>query len=421
MADILGGNPQYSTFAPLSHGQTVSMCKHLEEQIQMLTAKVGDLQMELGKTNDGVSAVRNATHDLHSKFGFQDTGGGLDPEKAKLGMQSMVDNLSKTAADLEQTRKDMGRTNNDVKKLQVAVDNSQENIAALHQGQKVNNVNLQKVVTDLAQTTDVTANLRSVIEKRVLQDIEKLRDELSKTNLKVSQLREDTEQNRSTLHQHKEELRSQNTGLQALRDELAKSNTHIQLTAQRFVEMDRRLKDTKMHLDDTHAAMLRLSEDHDTVAGNVTDCQGNLRKVTAHVKQVQDGLEKTSSDLHTTRGQLGSTIGVLDSTRQHLEQTKLTVRTLKEGHEIVNAKQNVLAGQLEATQMIAHETKKVLNQTNNLVLPNLNIDTGSNFANTVPSSARSKQHSKKSSGNGAAGGGGAAAVSALSMDRMAWI
>jgi len=88
--------------------------------------------------------------------------------------------------------------------------------------------------------------------------------------------------------------------------------------------------------------------------------------------------------LHATRGQLGNALGVLDNTRQHLEQTKLTVRTLKEAHDVVNAKQNALAGQLEATQMIAHETKKVLNQTNNLVLPNLNMDTGSPFATTIP-------------------------------------
>jgi len=407
----------------LSHGQTVSICRHLQEQIDLLQAKFGDLQGDLGKTNAGVNSVREATKDLCSRFGFHDGRDSEDPEKAKQGMQSMMDNLSKTASGLEASRKDLGRTNTDVKKLQAAVENSNENIAALREGQKVTNVNLQKLLQDLAQTTDTTHNLRNVIEKRVLQDVEKLRDELSKTNLKVTQLREDGEQQRSLLHNQKEELRATGTNLQNLKDDLAKSNTHIQLMAQRFVEMDKNLKDTKIHLDDTHAAMLRLAEDHDHTTNNVTDCQGNLRKVTNHVKQVQDGLEKTSSDLHATRGQLGNALGVLDNTRQHLEQTKLTVRTLKEAHDVVNAKQNALAGQLEATQMIAHETKKVLNQTNNLVLPNLNMDTGSPFATTIPASARSnKQHSKKGAGVvSTSPGGNGGGVSALSMDRMAWI
>jgi len=374
---------QHLTFAPLSASQTEQIAKNLQAQIDAIQDKFEELVGEIEK-------------DIKNQIAQNRDGLKGANERA----QNMQDKMHTLSAALDENKHDLGRATMDVSRLRSGLEQATENIVALREGHKVTTVGMQKLTTDLAVTTDVTHSVKASLEKRVFPDLEHLSDELGSTNLKVKHLLEESEMHKEALHMQKDELRKANVSIQRLNDDLAKSNTHIHLLAQRFSELAKVVKDAKQNLEDNMTTTEKLYEDQNHMNANMRNTQDAMKKMHANVVKVQDGLDRTSKDLHSTRGQLGSACNIVDSMRQGLEQTKAHVRSLREAHDKLDAKQHTVAGHLEQTALIASETKKALNQTNDLVLPNLRLDTGSAvFGGTMgmPSSAR--VHKKKVSLN----------------------
>jgi len=378
--DIINGASLQSTLAPLSASQSQQIAKHLQEQISSLQTKLGSLGGEMfSDVKDQLQWLREHERKANERF------------------QSMQDEIRAVSQACDNNRNDLGRTSADVTKLRQGLEQAAENIAAMREGQKVNNLALQKLTTDLSTTTDITNNLRHSMEKKIIPDLEQLRDELSKTNLKVRQLSEEGDAQREAIHELKSEVRTSNVSQQRLRDNLDKTNTHVQMLAQRASGLAKTLKEVKQNLEDNVAATQHLSEDQDRLSAAVHDVQGSIWKIETGAAKTQELLDRTQKDLHLTRGQLGSACGILDSTRQGLDQTKAHVRSLRENNEVLSARQVTVAGHLEQTALLASETKRALTHTNNLVLPNLSLEAGAAvYGVPMPLPMSARPYKKKS-------------------------
>eukprot|EP00927_Polykrikos_kofoidii_P027185 TRINITY_DN24014_c0_g3_i1.p1 TRINITY_DN24014_c0_g3~~TRINITY_DN24014_c0_g3_i1.p1 ORF type:complete len:413 (+),score=82.71 TRINITY_DN24014_c0_g3_i1:71-1309(+) len=367
--DILHGQSNHATFAPLSHAQTVSICRHLQEQIDALMARNRAFERDQADHANSVQAAHDNLTALDVDQNFKD-------------QKTEYQELS------EDNRKEIGRTNAALQKLQAGLEQSNENLLVLREAHKVSNVNMRSIAQDVASNAAAATNLREILEKKVVVDIETLRDELCKTNMLVQNLQGENELCKGALQAHKEEHRKIRADALTMRNDLVKTDTRVTLLDQRSGEIARSLRETRQGLEDTTAVVVRLREDVDNTKANVLDLIAGLKKVAAQARQGLDSTERHTAELQSVEGQLGNVTSMAESNRQGLEQAKLSCRALREGQERHGKLQHQIQGELDQLRSMVNTTSRTLMQTNGLVLPNLTMETGGGNASAAGEAVR---------------------------------
>lgn len=416
MADILAGQSNHAMHAPLSHAQTISICKHLQEQIDGLMARHQHLEHEHYHAANSVQAAHDNLTGLNVEQNFKD-------QKTEYKVLS------------DENKKELGRTNAAVQKLQAGLEQTNENLLVLREAHKVSNVNMQNIAQDVANNAAAAANLREILEKKVVLDIEKLRDELGKTNLLLRQVQGESELLKAGLQAHKEEHRKIRADALSTRNDLAKTDTRVNLLEQRFGELAKSLRDTRQGLEDTSTLVVRLREDQENTKANVTDLIAGLKKVANQARQALEIGERQGAEIQAAQNQLDNVSSTAETNRQGLEQCKMVCRGLREGQERSGNQQHQMSSQLDQLRGMLNETKRSLSQTNNLVLPNLNMDSAAGGPGDTVRSALGMPSPPISPGKGTAPLGGSARgnqfkkaggppgtmTGSAPLDRMAWI
>jgi len=167
MAEILAGQTQHSHFAPLSHGQTLAIGSHLLELIAKVDARVAELGLGLDQTNADLSNLREGVSHTNT------------------AVHALQDALAGTNQAVDGTRKDLIRANGFLQTLQGGLQSCNENVVALTEGHKINTTSLDQAMQEGKHTKQLALQLQETIEKTLIVDITKLREDLSKTNLEV--------------------------------------------------------------------------------------------------------------------------------------------------------------------------------------------------------------------------------------------
>lgn len=390
MADILEGVSNHVSHAPLSHAQTLAVCKHLMNEIQALKQKHEDLEKDFHNADNGQTGLRELldgtnTHLLHLQE-------GLD------GANAAVDAL----------RKDGGRYTNDISKLMNAHEQTTECLAMYREGQKVNDTKVRNIEQDLALTTRLATDLRDKLEKRVFADIVSLQDDLSKTNHDLKGLAGEEQTTRENLLEERKNLRTTNGNVQALRDDLTKTNTVVRLVETRLADNTSGLKMARDSMEALNETVQRIYEDLERTKKEASDAQGGVKTNASTIKKNGDVLDRALSGLHATQARMDEAGGGLDAIRRLLEATQGKVQSLMEGQDMAQrALRNVKAELLDVSAT-ANQVKNGLKETNSLVLPNLHMDISLPTVSTPPARAERDRHIKKVSKGGAG-------------NRMAWI
>lgn len=356
MADMIEGNTGHANFAPLSSAQTVAISRHLQEQIRALESRMDDMMI----------TVQEVTHNVGSNKEGKDW---LNDQ-----MEGLKDNLAGTKAVVDSTRKELGRTNANVQKLQSSMETAHEGLATQRDLQKVTNTAVQKLSQDVSQTDAVTRRIQEHIEKKLDLDAAQLREQLSQTSLVLQQLRADERQTKDIVCHERETLRETNSKVKANSDELQAVETKIGILENRLAESATGLKTTRQHLEDLNTVTLKLHEDHENTKTSAFDVLAGLKRVGAHVKQVHEGLEKTANVLDITQGKLEDNTVKLDDVHHDLRSTGHQVSILSEGHELSKNQLNHLHKELAEVGATAQAVKAGLKETSSILLPNINMD-----------------------------------------------
>mmetsp|Transcript_81081 Transcript_81081/g.224364 ORF Transcript_81081/g.224364 Transcript_81081/m.224364 type:complete len:387 (-) Transcript_81081:90-1250(-) len=354
MADILNGTSGHSSFAPLSQAQTLSIAKHLQEQIDDLGSKCDTLSKDLQHATESIKAVATQLNNY--------------------SVDDLRENVTSLGAQVVGLRGDLGRTNNNLQKLTHDHDATCETLSAVRDGQQVSNTKMQKIVGDLEQVAAKARDLKTVLETKVNVEAQQLRDELSKTNHRVDLINQDMPVLKAGLQNQKEALHDTQNDLQALTGDLAMTNTNAGMLEQKMSDLSASLREAKQNLSDTDTALTQLREDHGLTKDYLNTTNGNLKKTGTHVKQVSETLNRTMNELRSAKAKLDCTSETLDIARKDLEGEKAKVKSLRDSQDRVNATQGQLASQLEETSAVLNETRMGLKETNSLVLPNLQLD-----------------------------------------------
>lgn len=414
MAEFLEGKTDHATFAPLSHAQTLQISRHLQDQITQLNGQLQEVTRGLRHATDGVQHVRDSLGETN------------------LNVQALQDGARDTNASVDATRKELGRTNSVVQKLQAGLETSNEGINSLREGQKMANASLQRLGQDLARTTTLANSLQDALQKRVIIDIGELRDELSKTNLHVNNLRTDQDETKAALAEEKENIRANNLATQGVRDDLNKTNTVVHILETRLADTSGSLKATRQSFEDLNNVVLKMHEEAERTKVQVSHALSGMSDVAGHTKDVHDHLNQAVLGLSTAETKLDNAVKALDTTRQGLQQTQAEVKSQGDAQDVAKKQLAVLTERLQDVAVTALQVKAGLNETNSLVLPNLDLSRGCGSGSSQPGSPLSRIQGRAEQQGGSARSKNnvgsplpplvqATAMNSTAQNRLAWI
>jgi len=234
---------------------------------------------------------------------------------------------------------------------------------------------LAKSTADNLETTNKhVKQIRDMVESKVQPNLEKLREELHKTDYDTKQLKDTCDQIRADAKTQLENLRATHAMARGTADNLAKTDSSMQKLAQKTNDLSKMLVKTQKNLDGTRSGLMKLQDNQVRTASAVNDAQGGLKKLNDDARLHKEHLNTTATNLDTNQGQLDRAVDDLRNAKDALARQEAVIGKLKSNLEVLTAKNEQISLQLEQTDMMARGVKKGLDQTNAVVLPNLALD-----------------------------------------------
>jgi len=356
MADILEGVSDHMHFAPLSTEQTRAICKHLQVQLDDLASKFQGLEKEKDLAN-GLHG--NLTQDVaQDRARVNDLKGALDA--TQLELDGAKKEIQQARANAQRLRSDLENTNN--------------NLSQLREGHHKTDQLALGTADGLERTNKTLKQVRDLVEGKVMPDVDKLREELRKTEYDTNALKATCEQLKADAKTQLDSLRGTHAMARSIADNLAKTDSSVDQLAQKTNDLGKGLVTTQKTLDGTRNGLLKLQDNQVRTASAVGDLQGGLKRLNDDTRVHKDHLNNTATNLGTSQDELQQAVGDLGNAKDALARMEAMIVRLKSNLEHLAGKSDQMAAQLEQTDLIARGAKKGLDQTNAVVLPNLAMD-----------------------------------------------
>mmetsp|Transcript_13544 Transcript_13544/g.26687 ORF Transcript_13544/g.26687 Transcript_13544/m.26687 type:complete len:431 (-) Transcript_13544:384-1676(-) len=355
MAEILDGSGGLSENAPLTHGQTLQVARHLQEQIRALQQRVDNVGRDLGDTRQSVGELQRTT-------------GSADSALSK--MQEIMTGADAT---VNSHSHELGRAMTGVGQLKTDFNNADSKITQLLDSEKMNETRLMKIETDLNDHANWQRTLSDRLEKRIERDLFALRDDLGKANLAIGQLQTSEDVLKNGLLEQKEQLRLTNQQVDSTNHRINEMHTQIKIADKRLADTTAGMKLTQVNLEDLNTATLRLYEDHESTKVCLNEDRDSLKKAHSHVKQVHSRVHTIGLDLQTTRDKLDMHANLVDNLRQSLQVALSRLQMVTEGNDRANSTISDLKHQIDEVGAAADAVREGLKESNDLLLPNIHL------------------------------------------------
>jgi len=212
------------------------------------------------------------------------------------------------------------------------------------------------------------------MEKKVEQDIRALRDDFAKNELAQQQIRADANALKDQVLEEKEQLRQTNLRVKDTQERFNDMDTLVKILDSRVTDSISNLKTTRENLEDLNTATLKLHEDHDNTKARLAEHGENVKRTSNHVKQVHSKLEATAQALNNAHEKIEQQADHGEGLRQALDHANSRIQATTEGNDRANSNISDLKRQLADTEATARAVKAGLKESNNLLLPNLHLD-----------------------------------------------
>mmetsp|Transcript_138841 Transcript_138841/g.276877 ORF Transcript_138841/g.276877 Transcript_138841/m.276877 type:complete len:402 (-) Transcript_138841:343-1548(-) len=356
MAELIDGTTGHTNYAPLSHGQTMSMGRHLQDQIRMLQQALADLGKGLGETNEAVADLK------------KNAGG------ANATISNLQEGLASTNTITETLKNDYGRTKANVAKLQAGLEGTNGAVAGLIDGQKVNNTLMNKLQGEINDQADKQHEFKENMEKKIEADIRALNDENSKLLLKIQQMTNDHDALKNLVVDEKEQLRLANLRAKNAQDRFNDMDTFVKILEKRVADGATGLKSTRMNLEDLNNATLKLHEDHENTKGRVSELQDGVKKAHNHVKTVHNKLESAAQMVNNAHQKIAQQENNGEDLKAALDAALSRINDCEGGNARANGNISEMKRQLAETSATANAVRAGLKESNTLLLPNIHLD-----------------------------------------------
>jgi len=358
MADLIDGTTGHANYAPLSHGQTMSMGRHLQDQIRMIQQALADLGKGLGETNDAVADLK------------KNAGG------ANATITNLQEGLATNNTLTETLKNDYGRTKANVAKLQAGLEGTNGAVAGLIDGQKVNDTLIKKMQGEISDQADRQHEFKENMEKKIEADIRALNDENSKVLLTIQQMKNDQDTLKDLVTNEKEQLRQANLRAKDAQDRFNDMDTFVKILEKRVADGATGLKSTRMNLEDLNNATLKLHEDHENTKGRVGELHEGVKKAHNHVKTVHNKLEGAAQMVNNAQQRIDNANNNAEDLKAALDVALSRINDCEGGAARANGNISEMKRQLAETSATANAVRAGLKESNSLLLPNIHLDSG---------------------------------------------
>jgi chromosome segregation ATPase len=217
--------------------------------------------------------------------------------------------------------------------------------------------------------------MREVIEKRVLIDIDRLRDGLKKTRVDVGALHAQGEDLKATVRKHREDLRLASERMDTMQngaDKLRQALNEVEAVA---TEAEQTIQDTRQRFGQTNNNVQKCMQDGVSLRSRLEALGADHAKVCGLVQNTHQDLEKVTSRLQASDIRFMAKCSIIDSNTQNIQECSRQLETLKAWSDHSKEIQMSLQVQGQELQVGLHKTQQTLKETNAMVLPNLERDT----------------------------------------------
>jgi chromosome segregation ATPase len=353
--DILEGTSEHAHFAPLSTEQTRAICKHLQAQMDDLQSKIHGLDKERGVTN---TLHNNLMHDV-----AQDRARVDDMQRA----------LDATRLDLAGTNKELQQLRANDQRLRSDLDDTKNKVGQLLDDHKTEQLALR--TADGLERTDATLkHVRDMMESKVVPNVDGFREDLSKVESDLNALRQICDQMKADAKSQRDDLRATDAIARDVANNLAKPDSPMEEFKQEANEFKKKLASMQKALEGTRNGLLKLQDNQVRVASAVGDLQGGIKGLNDEARSQKDSIHTAERNLGSNQDQIQAAVVDLRSLKDALARHDTVIGKLKSSVGLLTAKTDQVTEQLEHTDSIARGTRKGLDQTNSVVLPNLALD-----------------------------------------------
>jgi len=272
---------------------------------------------------------------------------------------------------LETTRRDLDHTNGNLQGLRAAHQKSDKFAATLGERQKMMHTSMESLGDDLGGVRTRTGKLEETSEKRLIPDIEGLRNGLQNTNLQVNSVKAQADATRNALQEERTSLRDTIRDVGGLREDVEKAKTNFDLMEQKLASTDGQVKGAKTKLQDLKDTVDRMGDEVTWVKSHGNESADGLRKAVAALKMLQNGLNDTMKALEITQEKLTNTESTLGHARSDLDDVRHKAKAIGQGQTASMQDISALRSALSEVGATTMAVKAGLKEASSLLLPNV--------------------------------------------------
>lgn len=373
MAEILQGLSSHKSHAPLSHGQTLAICQHLQQISLSNSNKIEELLDKFSHTDAERNKIRNDVV-IHAGS-LEELRGQLETVRTHVGKNTSEASNATALAE----------------RLKVGLFRISEDIGLLRDGQKVTNTNVHNLKGDLTMRGDDIAGLRAEVDDILKKRISYLQEKQNTTMLSLKQVTSEHEVSKQELLEQKDWLRGLGTNLNNVLEEVRRLDSSVKQHAATVAEATVNIDRAKSNLEMTNSVVLKLNEGLESVQFNGSSLQENVRSMEAYVQRLSDEHGKTVRGVNSTREGLVKATAATEQTREELTKALNDVTALQQDQSKTHGVVNKLNTDIQRVRISAAGTQANLEATKAIVLPNLGADelTPMSFSTTMDTTSRS--------------------------------
>lgn len=356
MADILGGQTDHSSFAPLSQAQTIAICQHLQQEIRGVEQQLTEVQRDVGHTNEHVQALRDkavaSSDDVHN---------------LQVG-------LAVQEASLEKLAKEHARTGASVAELQVSDSASKDKLTVLDEAKKMSDTRQDAVNRTLLQATEERKALQAAIDEMVNKDFKELQKEFANMCLSLTQV---TSEQAATAHfarQNRDSLRDARNDITECFNEVKRSNTVTNILENRLASTAKGVKQNFSKCSEIQDQMMKITECYEQTKYRVGDSESAIKAVSDANKATQHELEERTRELEALTDKVTQALKVLEDEQMSAAEMRQQLNAVRSSCE--KSMRGIQQTQLELKELesTTSQVRAGLKEQSAMLLPNIHLD-----------------------------------------------
>jgi chromosome segregation ATPase len=356
MAAILNGDSEHKSFAPLSHNQTLQICKHLQSLVTALDGKVDEFREDHKTLDAKVNRLTASVNETDS------------------AMNNMKESMAEHRKSVDHLQNEFRQVNAGISYVHKGLDQTNDSVSSLRDGLKVTNTNATAFKTDLGE---LKTRIK-VLEKQMANDssgeLFKLFEGQSVLKQAVQRLTEESAQTKSGMEGTKDFLMSTTRELSDTQQVLGRTEKAVLGLEEMLQQAQQDMKSTRTSLEETNAIVIKVHDDHESVKTTLKGYSKGLHDHNARFHKHQMELEKAAHGLERMRGDLSQTDAKLATNAQAVQNTANHVQSLREGFQMHAVSIADVTRGIEHVGGVAQQAKAQIQETNSLLLPNLQLE-----------------------------------------------